>query len=142
MARKTRLEVNLESRRGVVMTALNKTIRGKVYLMGQAVHRKLLLEVLVGERTGNWYKVPKTNRMYRASAPGEAPATRTGDLRRSYRVGDVEQDEHGQTHVRVGSDLPYSAPLELDMNREHLEPAVELAKPDIRNILDKDWGIK
>lgn len=41
--------------------------------------------VLRGQRSGRIYKVPYTkNRYYQASAPGEAPAVRTGTLRASW----------------------------------------------------------
>lgn len=70
-------------------------------LMVLAVERGALMfeaeikRVLTGQRTGRWYKVPGTlrsslktrktrrgrGRMYRASAPGEPPAVRFGQLR-------------------------------------------------------------
>lgn len=139
MTRKPRVRV--ESKRAVVVSAVDKAMRSKVRLMQDAVHKKLQLEVLVGERTGNWYKVPKTNRMYRASAPGEAPARRTGDLARSYKKGKLEV-EAGRVQGKVGTALDYPAFLEGPMNRPHLEPAVELAKPEISQILRGDWGIE
>lgn len=37
--------------------------------------------VLRGQRTGRIYRVPATKRTYQASAPGEAPANRTGIFR-------------------------------------------------------------
>jgi len=53
--------------------------------MLQAVNevRNTTLETLSGNRTGRTYRVPGTQRFYTASAPGEAPASATGELRQS-----------------------------------------------------------
>lgn len=40
--------------------------------------------VLRGRRSGRKYLIPGTKRHYRASAPGEPPAVRTGTFRRSW----------------------------------------------------------
>ena len=52
--------------------------------------RNAALHVLRGQRTGRRYRVPFTKATYTASAPGEAPAVRTGIFRLSWG-----------THVRV-----------------------------------------
>ena len=67
-------------------------------------------QLLQGGRTGRVYNVPGTARTYTASAPGEAPARRTGTLARSYKLVD---DNALQGWVIVGSDAPYSRRLEL-----------------------------
>lgn len=46
--------------------------------------RGALLQVLSGRRSGRWYRLPMSTKFYRASAPGEAPATRTGAFRNSW----------------------------------------------------------
>lgn len=134
------VRVRVESKRATVITEVNKVMRRKVAAMGVEYRRTLVEEVLVGQRSGRTYKVPGTNRMYRASRPGEPPASRTGDLRRSYKVGRVEETA-GRASVKVGSPLDYAEYLEHNMNREHLEPAAELAKPRLEAILRGEWGI-
>jgi len=52
--------------------------------------RSASLHVLRGQRSGIKYRVPHTRRRWTASAPGEAPAVRTGIFRMSWRP---------QTHV-------------------------------------------
>lgn len=52
--------------------------------------RNASLHVLRGSRSGRTYTVPNTRTKYRASAPGEPPAVRTGIFRLSWG-----------THVRV-----------------------------------------
>lgn len=140
MAKKA--EVRIVSRADVLLGAVEKELKRKVTRMGYLVHEKLTTQVLVGERSGRWYRVPKTNRMYQASVPGEPPASRLGDLRRSYRVNPVE-GKGTTASVKVGSPLTYAAHLEGDrMNRKHLEPAVRLAEPQLVEIVTGDWQVK
>lgn len=46
--------------------------------------RNAELEVLRGQRSGRVYKIPHTSKRYRASAPGQPPAVRTGAFRLSW----------------------------------------------------------
>ena len=46
--------------------------------------RNAAMEVLAHGGSGRVYRVPNTRRRYRASAPGEVPAVRTGTFRRSW----------------------------------------------------------
>lgn len=46
--------------------------------------RNAAMEVLAHAGSGRVYRVPNTKRRYRASAPGEVPAVRTGTFRRSW----------------------------------------------------------
>ncbi len=46
--------------------------------------RNASLYILRGERSGRLYRVPNTKKKYRASAPGESPAVRTGVFRLSW----------------------------------------------------------
>ncbi len=143
MARR-KTTVRVVSNRAVVVNAVNQAMRRKVMAMGVEARRTIVNEVLVGERTGRWYRKPKGKGMYRASAPGEAPASRTGDLRRSYKVGKLEV-EAGRVQVKVGTALEYAEYLEHGTNhmhsRPHLEPALRLAEPRLRQILAGDWGV-
>lgn len=141
MAKKGKpLSVRVVSHADVLLGVVDKALKRKVSAMGHAVRDKLLTEVLVGQRSGRWYPVPGTRRMYQASRPGEPPASRTGDLRKSYRVGPVRGNSPN-FNVQVGSALDYALYLETAMDRNHLEPAVELAKPEFEQILRGDWGI-
>jgi plasmid stabilization system protein ParE len=58
--------------------------------------RDSALVVLSGQRSGRRYRVPGTARTYPASAPGEAPAVRAGNLRLGWRAG-VEVSKNEQT---------------------------------------------
>lgn len=88
-----------------------------------------------GGRTGNLYKVPGTDRDYRASAPGEPPAPRTGDLANSYHTR-----MEGSTASEVYSELP-QAVLEFGTDtiepRPHLRPAMQSTGGRITRIVKR-----
>ncbi len=69
------VEVTVKDIRSVVQ---KRTYRASNELRNAALH------VLRGERSGKRYCVPNTKQHYRASAPGEPPAARTGAFRLSW----------------------------------------------------------
>jgi len=75
-------------------------------------------------KSGRIYKVPNFAQTYQASAPGEAPAIRTGNLRGSILVEFI-----GKCHRRIGTNEQYALPLELGTQkmgaRPFLRPALE-----------------
>lgn len=143
MARKV-TRVRVVSNRAVVINAVRQAMRRKVAAMGVETRKTVVSEVLVGQRTGRWYTLPGTlgRKKWRASRKGEAPATRLGDLRRSYKAGPLEETA-GRVQVKVGSNLEYAPILEdpNKMDRPHLSTAVELCKPKYEQILRGEWGI-
>ena len=64
--------------------------------------RNAELEVLRGKRSGRVYRKPYTKSHYTASAPGEPPARRTGNLRLNSagQRTDMEQPNVMQGHCR------------------------------------------
>lgn len=94
-----------------------------------------LLRTLSGQRTGAEYLVPGTKVMYQASAPGEAPAVRTGRLRASYRT----EVSRAALTAFIGSDEDYSIWLERGTQkmepRPAIEPAFMVALPKIREVM-------
>jgi HK97 gp10 family phage protein len=75
-------------------------------------------------KSGRIYRVPGFSRTYQASAPGEAPAIRTGNLRSSILVEFV-----GPCYRRVGTNVEYAKYLEFGTRRisarPFLRPALE-----------------
>lgn len=61
--------------------------------------RNASLYVLRGKRSGKVYRVPNTGKTYKASAPGEPPAVRTGAFRLSWGTH-VHMEKNG-THFRA-----------------------------------------
>ena len=111
--------------------------------------RNAELEVLKGKRHGKLYRKPLSKRKYRASAPGEAPARRTGALRLHWTKGVTEGigSRNGKNEVRIvaylESDTPYSGILEKGNEkiepRPYVEKIKEKAKPEIESIMKQSY---
>lgn len=98
------------------VAAIRHQMEGRSYKAANEL-RNAALEVLRGQRHGRRYKVPgtfrrqrdpsdgkmKNGRYYTASAPGEPPAVRTGNFRRSWQAS---------SHVVYGS---YISRIESDV---------------------------
>lgn len=65
--------------------------------------RNASLYVLRGARSGKTYRVPNTGKKYKASAPGEPPAVRTGTFRLSWGTH-VHVKKNG-SHFRAVSSI-------------------------------------
>lgn len=102
--------------------------------------RNAELEVLRGKRSGRVYLKPHTKSHYTASAPGEPPARRTGNLRLNWN-GTVESSSTG-SGLRVTAVLEsqerYSTYLENGTRRmaprPFKQPISEKAMPEIERI--------
>lgn len=98
-------------------------------------------ETLAGQRSGRPYRVPGTKVTYTASAPGEAPAVRLGDLRRSINYK-IEQ-EADEVIGRIGSELDYGLYLERGtLNiapRPWLAPTFDRETDNVKRILSEPW---
>ena len=64
--------------------------------------RNASLYVLRGTRSGKVYRVPNTGKTYKASAPGEPPAVRTGVFRLSWGTH-VHVEKHGKRFRAVAA---------------------------------------
>lgn len=73
----------------VTVKDIRSSVQNRTYKASNEL-RNASLYVLRGRRSGKRYRVPNTKQKYQASAPGEAPAMRTGAFRNSWR-----------THTRV-----------------------------------------
>ncbi len=71
------------------LSGVQKEVSSRAYRASNEL-RNASLYVLRGSRSGKTYRVPNTGKTYKASAPGEPPAVRTGAFRLSWG-----------THVRV-----------------------------------------
>jgi HK97 gp10 family phage protein len=112
---------------------------GQGLLKGTILVRNEVLRLLSGQRSGKLYKVPGTRRTYRASQPGEPPASRLGHLRSSY-VYRVLGTGH-QAQGFVGSEVEYAHYLEYGTYkmapRPHLIPAMRNSKPKIEKLFKR-----
>ena len=66
-----------------VIQDVQKEVKRRAYRASNEL-RNASLHVLRGTRSGRIYYVPNTKKKYRASAPGEPPAVRTGTFLRAW----------------------------------------------------------
>lgn len=114
----------------------------------QAVNalRNAELEVLSGQRSGRVYRKPHSKATYTASAPGEPPARRTGNLRLHWN-GKVKQERMAggvTVTAELESQEPYAGILENGSGRMAPRPFVERIKekamPEIKRFTASRTG--
>lgn len=108
--------------------------------------RNAELEVLSGQRSGKVYRKPHTKRsVWTASAPGEPPAVRTGNLRTRWsgRIESGTSSEGVQVKAVLESRSPYAGYLENGTRKMASRPFVdritETAMPEIAEIYNEPY---
>lgn len=106
--------------------------------------RNAELNVLKGQRSGKVYRVPGTKASYTASAPGEAPARRTGNLRMHWtgQVLPVYKPGGVEIIAQLESQEKYAYYLENGKGmapRPFVERIKEKAAPEIRKIYSEPY---
>lgn len=142
-------EIKIDWKVPQVLAHLNSEAHSR---MVEAVHRvrEETNKTLSGERTGRTYVVPGTHKKYRASAPGEAPAARTGELRQAVTTEVTEErgEPVGYVGLRKGSGeghKPEEYGLILEKGnfkirpRPWLEPSFEKSRKDVQRIFERSW---
>ena len=93
--------------------------------------RNAELEVLKGQRSGRVYRKPHSKATYTASAPGEPPARRTGNLRMHWN-GQVKSENSSGGGVAIIAELesqePYAGILENGSSKMAARPFTEKIK--------------
>jgi hypothetical protein len=84
--------------------------------------KRLIIQSFGGPKSGRFYRRPKIagGGLYRASARGEAPAIRSGQLFRSLR-----ERFPSPTEGELLIDTPYAAILEGKLGRPYVAPAIQ-----------------
>ena len=108
--------------------------------------RNAELEVLKGQRSGRVYRKPYTKATYTASAPGEPPARRTGNLRMHWN-GQVKSENASSGGVAIVAELEsqesYAGYLENGTSKMAARPFVEKIKeeatPEIQKIYSEPY---
>ena len=91
-----------------------------------------MIALMTGPKSGRRYKLPGTQTIYQASAPGEAPAVRTTKLRTSITIGKVNDYEYV-----ISIAAPYGKILEFQKNRPFAIPASEKAWAVFQGVVRK-----
>jgi HK97 gp10 family phage protein len=133
-------EIVFKSNLKEVMGKIDSTALAR---MEQAVNeiRNQTLVTLSGSRSGRTYRVPGTRKTYQASAPGEAPAQATAELRQSIST---EVEGEGKSIVgRVGSDKIQALMTEFGTRtmapRPWLRPTFEKMTGRIQELFLRRW---
>lgn len=108
--------------------------------------RNAELEVLKGQRSGRVYRNPHSKATYTASAPGEPPARRTGNLRMHWN-GQVKSENSSGGGVAIIAELesqePYAGILENGSSKMAARPFTEKIKekamPEIQRIYGEPY---
>lgn len=108
--------------------------------------RNAELEVLKGQRSGKVYRKPYSKATYTASAPGEPPARRTGNLRMHWN-GQVKSENSSSGGVAIIAELesqePYASYLENGTSKMAARPFTEKIKekadPEIKRIYSEPY---
>ncbi len=108
--------------------------------------RNAELEVLKGQRNGKVYRKPYSKATYTASAPGEPPARRTGNLRMHWN-GQVKRNNTFNGGVVIVAELEsqesYASYLENGTSKMVARPFVEEIKkkaaPEIKKIYSEPY---
>lgn len=108
--------------------------------------RNAELEVLKGQRSGRVYRKPYSRATYTASAPGEPPARRTGNLRMHWN-GQVKSENSSGGGIAVVAELEsqesYAGYLENGTSKMAARPFTEKIKeeatPEIKRIYNEPY---
>ena len=134
---KSRLENNIDPTRSKIINRARQNLLSATTIW----HNEIVNGQLTGQRSGRVYRIPGTRRTYRASSPGEPPASRMGILRNGYRFQVVTIDE--QLTGEVGSPEMYAVWLEKGTSkraaRPHVVPAFDKRRSDIYGVLGLRW---
>ena len=107
--------------------------------------RNAELNVLTGQRSGKVYRKPHSKSYYTASAPGEPPARRTGNLRLSFGPfveTKVAGDKSTVIISGIKSNVNYADILEEGRGmarRPYRERIIEKARPEIERIYSEPF---
>lgn len=109
--------------------------------------RNAELDVLKGTRSGRVYRKPYSKATYTASAPGEAPARRTGALRLNWNGavrGGISSGNEVKITAELQSNQDYSGYLEDGTPhmaaRPYKDKIIEKATPEIEAIYSEPYS--
>lgn len=146
----------VDGKAGSVGSAIRATVKDQVTNINRKVVsrgvravnaiRNAELEVLKGQRSGKVYRKPHSKATYTASAPGEPPARRTGNLRMHWN-GQVKSENSSGGGVAIIAELEsqesYASILDKGTSKMAARPFTkkikEKAMPEIQRIYSEPY---
>jgi len=135
-----RIEINVKNLKKVMgqLSKLNKQLEPDFQEVvkggGQLIRGEAIKSIQTGSKSGIVYQKYNPRREHRASAPGESPASDTGNL-----VSKIKVKQKTKDRVWVESNADYSAYLEYGTSkmqpRPYMLPAFEKSKKPITTVV-------
>lgn len=140
------MEVSFNQAHQQVLQAIERQAKSRTIRAANVI-RKAANSVLsnAGGRSGKLYRKPHTSSTYRASAPGEPPALRTGNLRSSWRPLPIgEMAVTGKIYTPgIHTDVPYAPMLEDGTPKMSARPYADKIKqeawPEVKQIYEQPY---
>ncbi len=140
------MEVSFNQVHQQVLQAIEKQAKSRTIRAANVI-RKAANKILsnADARSGKVYRKPHTSSTYRASAPGEPPALRTGNLRSSWRPLPIgEMAGTGKVYTPgIHTDVPYAPMLEDGTPKMKARPFAEKIKqeawPEVKQIYEQPY---
>jgi hypothetical protein len=141
------MRINIDKAVDEAVQEISNQVKARAYRAANELRNSALF-VLKGERSGRVYRVPFTkSAKYRASAPGEPPAQRSGRLRMSWRpqIGSESTGKTLTVKPAIITDVKYAPILQEGTKdgrikpRPFEEPIIEHAVPRIQQIFKEPY---
>lgn len=143
----------VDGKAGSAGSAIRATVKGQVAEINRKVisrgvravnaMRNAELEVLKGQRSGKVYRKPYSRATYTASAPGEPPARRTGNLRMHWN-GQVKSEGASNGGVSIIAELEsqesYAGYLDNGTSKMAARPFSEKIKEEAMPEIQRIYG--
>lgn len=119
-----------------ISKAVERKVEGALLAGAQVIEGAAKLKIQTGPKTGRIYKKTKTGALHQASAPGEAPATDTGNL-----VGGISSEKAGRLKARTIATSEYATALEFGsvdgkmLARPFMKPSADESEGAIQELV-------
>jgi hypothetical protein len=138
------LKIDLEGAVNEIVEEITYQAKSRAFRAANEL-RNSALTVLRGERSGRVYKRPFSKSKYTASAPGEPPAMRTGNLSMSWRPQSASERIGNTVTIKpaITTEVKYAPYLEEGTDRmaprPFKDPIIEKAMPRISQIFKEPY---